>query len=911
MKRKWLREVLALLLALALCLPAAMAEDADGEAVAGLPAEYAEELGEMDLYDPAIYDGVIEPDAPQPVAPSPATDVPPASDDTAETPANVTDAPANTTEMPADTTDAPANTTETPADTTDAPANTTDAPADTTEAPADATVTPADATDSPADTTETPADATETSADTTEAPADTKEAAPADDSPAPDATAEAETTGEGVEVESTGEAAEATPDEASAEAEPTDEPLADADAAVAAPEANLRLGVGEQYILDGASLLGGDGVAQYASDLPEIASVDAAGLITANGLGTAQITVTGNGGGTALFVVAVLNAPDALLFPAGELTLGKGERRPWAASLPENTASATITYSVDKPKLLQVDAAGNLVAKKTGTVRLTATAYNGAQAVCVVRVLRAPSRVKLSAKTAVLCVGESRALTATLSNKSTSLIVWSSDNPGVVAVDANGTLTGVAPGTATVAAQTFNNKRATCKVVVLDGAPPTVLSLNATDLVLGAKEQFRIVPAVGAGEAAVYGYATSAKRVATVTADGLITAKKAGTAIITVATHNGVQAQVRVTVGKAPKKVSISPSSLTIEVGKTGQLSAVLPAGAASSIVWESSDPAVATVGADGVVTGVSGGGAFIRARTFNNKTALCMVTVTDVSNADIPQPEEEAEPEEATPTSAQMAANLRSSSALGGKRDAIANVVKLLVDNGFEPAFAAGVGANIYSEGTYGLFESSKYVSNYQKRPRYFCYLDGGYYYTQKNGSYVVSAVYLSQEEMDAYTGSAEVKLRFGEKNFYLDNYSGKYVQNVSLGDLEKLLETLAEGGWQGKFGLGVVQWTGARTKKLVSFYREQAGPNSDSLTAEQVVAAENRMILSELKGKYAGVYNTWRSDNSAALSTADAAYSAGSIVCLKYEIPANKESKAVTRGNKAKEIYNIMMGV
>ena len=128
-----------------------------------------------------------------------------------------------------------------------------------------------------------------------------------------------------------------------------------------------------------------------------------------------------------------------------------------------------------------------------------------------------------------------------------------------------------------------------------------------------------------------------------------------------------------------------------------------------------------------------------------------------------------------------------------------------------------------------------------------------------------------------------------------------------MNLAELEKLLKDLEKGGWEGKFGLGIVQWTGSRTKKLVSFYRKQAG-SKDSITSSQVVAAENEMILSELRGGYKGVYSAWKDKNKKDYATPDAAYSAGSIVCLKYEIPANKDRKAVERGEKARDIYKVM---
>ena len=104
-------------------------------------------------------------------------------------------------------------------------------------------------------------------------------------------------------------------------------------------------------------------------------------------------------------------------------------------------------------------------------------------------------------------------------------------------------------------------------------------------------------------------------------------------------------------------------------------------------------------------------------------------------------------------------------------------------------------------------------------------------------------------------------------------------------------------------------MQWTGGRTKTLVAMYRKHAAEDG-SMTAAQVAAAENEMILYDFKGSYAGVYNTWREANRKAPDSAEAARSAGALVCTKYEIPVNKEAKAVTRGNKAAEIYKIMMG-
>ncbi len=926
MRSGWRMRILAL--ALALCLPMAMAEEAV-EVV-------TEEMGELDLYDPSIYvdDGTGA--APQEPAAEPVVE--PVAEVTMapEEPSPIEEGaePSKAEEVvPPDTTEESEVEPEQPSPL----GGESLAPASGAERSEAEEVVSPDASEESAVEPEQPSPlggeslAPASGAERSEAeevvpPDASEESAVEPEQPSPSggeslAPASGAEPSEAEEVVSP-DATEAPTDEPTPEPtpEPTLEPLlADADAAVAAPAANLVLGLGEQFQLDGAAILGGAIPESYASDHPEIVSVDpVTGVVGGVGLGTATIAVTG-GGTTVNYYVAVLNAPSALVFPAGELNLGKGERRPIAATAPEGCGAATIVYTSSKPKTLAVDGAGNLTAKRTGTVTLTATAYNGASATCVVHIWKAPSKVKLPGKTGVMSLGESRTLTVTLPKKSYSPIAWTSDNPGVVSVDAAGTLVALAPGVATVTATACNNKKASCKVTVLNGTVPTMLSTNVGAVALGRKEKLQIIPILGPGEAAAFTYTSSAKRIASVNANGLVTAKKAGAAVITVKTQNGLTATVSVTVGKAPKKIALSPAELMLNVGQASQVGAVFPAGTASTLIWESSDASVASVDGAGVVTALRAGTAVIRATTFNKKSAMCRVVVADVADVSLPvndagaQTQNDPVPPAETPAPtvdpmAQMLTNLRNSSLLGGKKDAILNVMQLLIGNGFEPAFAAGVAANIVSEGTYGKFESSKYISNYQKRPKYFCYLDGGDYYTLVNGQYELTAVYLSQEDYDAYTGTVEKRLRFGEENFYLNNLSGKFAQNVNLTQLEALMEALEAGKWQGKFGLGIVQWTGARTKKLVALYRKHAG-TGDSITAAQVMAAENEMILNDFTGSYAGVYTGWKSAN-AELATVEAARSAGAAVCLKYEIPANKEEKAVTRGNKAAEIYQVMIG-
>lgn len=203
-------------------------------------------------------------------------------------------------------------------------------------------------------------------------------------------------------------------------------------------------------------------------------------------------------------------------------------------------------------------------------------------------------------------------------------------------------------------------------------------------------------------------------------------------------------------------------------------------------------------------------------------------------------------------------------------KTHAMSIIGTVLLNKGYEPSFVAGILGNIYYEGSIGKFESSNYVSHPNLKPTYLKLMDQNYDYRNK--------------------------------------YSGKCVTDVSMKELKKLMEKLKSNNFEkGKFGLGCIQWTGGRTYNLVQVYLQECN-NADRITLDQATAAEGKMVVKELSGFYKYIYNQWNNENSNKKS-ANAAYNAGSIICRKYEIPANAAQKAVTRGNLSKEIYNIMV--
>lgn len=136
-------------------------------------------------------------------------------------------------------------------------------------------------------------------------------------------------------------------------------------------------------------------------------------------------------------------------------------------------------------------------------------------------------------------------------------------------------------------------------------------------------------------------WTSSNTAVATVDANGKVTAVASGTATITAtATGNTTKySACTLTVTTAsvailPTSITLSPDTLTLSgLGDTGTLSPTIsPSNATdSTVTWISSNSAIATVSAAGLVTAVANGTVYIIATTVNGKQASVTVTVSGV----------------------------------------------------------------------------------------------------------------------------------------------------------------------------------------------------------------------------------------------------------------------------------------
>lgn len=216
-----------------------------------------------------------------------------------------------------------------------------------------------------------------------------------------------------------------------------------------------------------------------------------------------------------------------------------------------------------------------------------------------------------------------------------SQLIWISSNSDIAAVDGNGVVTGKSEGEAVITVKTANGLTATSNVTVKDEhILIESIKLNQKELVIKKETSSSLRATINPSnttEDKKLTWTSSDNEIVTVSSTGVLTARKPGTAIITVTTSNGISDTCNVTVISEITSVALNLTAVSIEEGTSQLLRATInPSDTTSSkeLTWKSSNPSVATVDQNGEITAVKKGIATITVETINGKKAECKVTV-------------------------------------------------------------------------------------------------------------------------------------------------------------------------------------------------------------------------------------------------------------------------------------------
>ena len=203
-------------------------------------------------------------------------------------------------------------------------------------------------------------------------------------------------------------------------------------------------------------------VVVWSSSNPLVATVSSNGLVTAVSNGTAEVKATSGSASTSATITVMQTVGSITLVPAVVTLTAIGETEQLVASVYDVSgqpfADADVSWYSSNPAIVAVDVHGLLTAVSNGTV-LIESRSNGQSASAAVTVMQSASRMEIAPMAVTLSsIGETVQLTAKVQDRNEHPITdaavnWSSADPGVVTVSANGLVTAVMNGTAQISAE--------------------------------------------------------------------------------------------------------------------------------------------------------------------------------------------------------------------------------------------------------------------------------------------------------------------------------------------------------------------------------------------------------------------------------------------------------------------------
>ncbi|MBQ3575359.1 MAG: Ig-like domain-containing protein, partial [Clostridia bacterium] len=193
---------------------------------------------------------------------------------------------------------------------------------------------------------------------------------------------------------------------------------------------------------------------------------------------------------------------------------------------------------------------------------------------------------------------------------------------------ASGLMTAVAPGTTTLTIRTFNGRKASATITVVDA--PTAIAFTNDPGILGAGEQTTISAKVNEGSAGGILYYSDNPEFATVNEKtGHITAIAPGTARIRAVTYvPGVEAEYFLEVRPAPTTLTMASSTIYVGYKERVQLEPIIDEGAETTFRYSSSKAKYAQVNAQGSLYCTYKGTYYITIRTHNDLSYKLKVVV-------------------------------------------------------------------------------------------------------------------------------------------------------------------------------------------------------------------------------------------------------------------------------------------
>ena len=325
----------------------------------------------------------------------------------------------------------------------------------------------------------------------------------------------------------------------------------------------------------------------------------------------------------------------------------------WSASKISGSGTPTI-FSLVQNADNSVTVTGNSTAipvqAKLNVVIDDCTLQNTVSATIIVTISPAascPTAVSVDA-TASLQAGGTKTLTPTLTGGTgTETVLWSTSDATKVTVDASGVITAVATTGTTpvlvIAKMDCDNTISDTCVVTVTGIPVSSITVSTLvdSVVVGSTLQASAAVLPANASNATVDWSSSATGIATVNANGLISAVSVGSVTITATAKDGSGITGTKTIRVVPVHVTditVTPNPVSMLVNSTKTITqaltpTVVPSTATvKTVTWSITDQTIATISTAGVITSLKAGSTTITCTSVQDPLVKVTIplTVTD-----------------------------------------------------------------------------------------------------------------------------------------------------------------------------------------------------------------------------------------------------------------------------------------
>ncbi len=377
----------------------------------------------------------------------------------------------------------------------------------------------------------------------------------------------------------------------------------------------------------------------WTSTNTAVVAVDSTGMLTAKGVGQAEIIIkTLDGSYMDLCTIVVKQKPTNVKLSVNNLTMNAGEYFYLDPVLtPANSTKEGLVWECVDTNIATVSSSGRVTAKNPGQTIIMVKTENGATAYCKLTVLQAVTGLEITPSKATLDVGEKLQLYTefTPATASNTAVYWTSSDEEIATVDKDGEVTAKQGGLVVIQCQSDDGGyNAVCILKVVEEVTEIKITPEQYKLGLGKTYQLKAEITNSTASNKDVEWRSSDESVVTVDKNGKIKGISLGYATITAMALDGsdVEATCEIRVVTEVTGMTMNYTSITLIQGNTFQLEAAIrPANATyKTASWKSDNSEIAMVDDDGVVTAISPGTAWItaEARDSSGKYCKCYVTV-------------------------------------------------------------------------------------------------------------------------------------------------------------------------------------------------------------------------------------------------------------------------------------------